>query len=169
MLCEKCNERPASIFVKQIMNGEIKEMHLCHECAQTMEMQLSFDNFFKEMLGNLFVDHPSGIPKGFKTVDSYKCGNCGLTYDSFKKTGRFGCNECYNKFRNQLSAVFKTVQGSSEHQGKIPHKSGAAIISARKIENLKQALSKAIEQEEYEEAARLRDEIKSLKEGDING
>ncbi len=163
MLCERCKKQQASIHMQQFLNGETKEVHLCQDCVKYAELTISFDNFLKGYLDNFFSQqhlksHESNKLNTEKTV----CESCGQTYEKFKNTGRLGCAVCYNTFRNELNSIFKNVQGSNIHQGKFPKKSGSKLLVRRQIEELKVNLKKAIENEEFEQAAKLRDEIKDL-------
>ncbi len=171
MLCEQCKEKPASVHVSQNINGEKKQMHLCADCAENMNFELSFNHFFAGFLDNFldssFASYQSNLGQNAFSTQA-KCPRCGMTYEVFKKTGKLGCSDCYETFRNELAAVFKNIQGDSTHNGKLPRKIGSALMLERRIDSLKQALQKAVQNEEYEEAARLRDEIRSIKGGFIN-
>jgi protein arginine kinase activator len=103
-------------------------------------------------------------------VITTKCPACGLSYVDFKKIGRLGCGECYNVFRKYLAPLLKRIHGSSQHIGKSPLrcpakiKSGASKVTKKKmcLEELKAQLQNAIAKEAFEEAARLRDQIKEM-------
>ncbi len=85
-----------------------------------------------------------------------------MTYTEFKKTGLMGCSECYVSFKNSLVPIIKRVQGNIEHVGKIPKKSGKEIMEKRQLLRLREELNRAINSEEYERAAELRDEIREV-------
>ena len=137
-------------------------MHLCSACAAEHSSGISFDNFFLGVVNSFFKDIGK-LQEAPASHDIYKCDSCGLTYDDFRKYGRLGCASCYLAFRSQLSAIFANVQGSSEHRGKLPQRTGSDLLHEKRIQSLKSELSKAIEKEEFEAAARIRDEIKALK------
>ncbi|MCL2873722.1 MAG: UvrB/UvrC motif-containing protein [Defluviitaleaceae bacterium] len=165
MLCQKCQKRHATIHLKQIWGNENIEMHLCNTCATEHSSELSgvsFDNFFLGVVNSFFKDIGK-LQEAPIAADTYKCDSCGLTYDDFRKYGRLGCSSCYLAFRSQLSAIFDNVQGASEHRGKLPQRAGSDILHEKRLKALKSELTKAIEREEYEAAARIRDEIKALK------
>lgn len=153
MICERCHQKQASVHLQQIINGEKTERNFCKECAAQIEMPISLDQFFQGFLGS-FASSPRAA--------EVTCPECGFSYKRFKDSGRLGCNVCYPAFRKELTSLLKHLHGSSEHQGKFPKKAGAELMSKRRIETLRQQLSKAVESEEYEEAAHLRDEIKHL-------
>ncbi|MDR1531929.1 MAG: UvrB/UvrC motif-containing protein [Clostridiales bacterium] len=167
MLCEKCQQQQATVHMQQLMNGEKTEMHLCASCAEEMEMPiLSFDNFFQSFLESMFTGHKPQMAES--PPAQAQCASCGLTYSDFRNTVRIGCADCYNAFRSELGKVIKNMQGSNQHQGKFPKRFGARLAAKRQLERLRSQLTQAIEKEEYEEAARLRDQIRGLKEGDSN-
>lgn len=169
MLCESCKKNTAVIHFQQIIEGKKTEYHLCNECALKMNVPFSFDNMVQSFLGgfmNNFAYTPVKENKDLKNNEEFICPECKYTFNEFKETGKLGCAECYNKFKNQLDSVFKNIHGSNVHSGKFPKKSGAKLLIEHKIENLKAELRKAVEREEYEEAAKLRDEIKRIEKGE---
>lgn len=91
-----------------------------------------------------------------------------MTYSQFSKIGRFGCSSCYKYFGDRLDPLFKRVHGNTVHVGKVPKRSGGRIQLKRKIDDLKLELQQRIQQEEFEEAAQLRDQIRTL-EKEISG
>jgi protein arginine kinase activator len=99
---------------------------------------------------------------GNEALEEISCPNCGLTYEEFRKTSNLGCSHCYRAFRRNLNFVIKNVQGSTAHKGKYPKINGKLLFSKKKILELKKLLAKSVEEEEYEQAARLRDEIRGL-------
>jgi protein arginine kinase activator len=97
-----------------------------------------------------------------KKPNPSECLVCGQTYDAFKRSGRLGCANCYDAFRTDLEQVFRSIQGSTRHEGKFPQKVEGALKTQRSLSRLKLLLAKAIEEEKFEEAAKLRDAIKEL-------
>lgn len=123
-------------------------------------------DLFSELFGmfddldNLFAS--TAIQKESKT-----CPVCGLSWSEFNRTGKFGCSECYNTFRNGAERVLRQVHSSSEHSGKIPSKSGVELKAKRRLAELKQNLKEAVAREDYETAAKLHAEIKEIEGGGI--
>ncbi len=103
---------------------------------------------------------------GFDVYPVYRtearCPKCGTTYSQFRQTGKLGCAECYKTFASPLDATLRQIHGNSEHKGKIPVKAGAGLSKARKAEELKQRIAKAVAAEDYETAAALHKELKNL-------
>jgi protein arginine kinase activator len=93
---------------------------------------------------------------------SVKCPKCGLTYSDFKKIGRLGCGDCYITFKKYLGPLLKRIHGSSQHVGKSPLKVTKVLKKKIDLQELRNRLQKLIEQEAFEEAAKLRDQIKEL-------
>jgi protein arginine kinase activator len=160
MLCEKCHKNPATVFMTQIVNGQKTELRLCPECSFKSEIPISFENIFQGFLNSLqSMAQASNRPE---TLPSIPCSVCSMTYEQFKSCGKLGCAHCYQVFANEMSALLKNVQGSIRHEGKFPRRSGVELRQKREVEQLRAHLAKAIEEENYEEAARLRDYIKEL-------
>lgn len=106
---------------------------------------------------------------GFDVTPSFReiktCPKCGRSFQDFRRTGKLGCGECYETFYSSLASTVKQMQGVFEHTGKIPSHSADELKRKRRYETLKKELSKAVAEENYEEAAKLHKELKAL--GDI--
>ncbi len=166
MLCQNCSQKDASVHITKVINGIKSEMHLCEDCAKQKNeistgsyfgfgMPLSFQNILDG-----FVEAMDGAPKYIKRQEV--CPNCGMTFERFRETGRLGCAKCYETFRDKMLPLIRRIHGNIEHNGKIPRKAGGASEVKRNIERLREELKLAVDHEEYERAARLRDEIKRL-------
>lgn len=162
MNCDECGKNPASTHVTKIVNGKKTELHLCESCAKNNK-ELGFDSPFS--IHQLLAGLLDNISEGSKKVDyknELRCNTCGITYSKFKQSGRFGCSNCYESFRQQLSPLLKRIHGHENHVGKIPKKTGGLIKTRREIIKLKNELNLAVEKEEFERAVELRDQIKDL-------
>lgn len=165
MLCPECGKRPATLHYTKIVNGEKTEYHLCEVCAQEKgDVMPGFEHgfTFHQLLSGLLNFNTS--PQESYKPQALRCNTCGLTYNQFSKIGRFGCGDCYNTFRDRLDPLLRRVHGHSTHRGKIPERAQGELKLRRELERLKTELSAKIEAEEFEEAARLRDQIRSLQE-----
>ncbi|MDR3092095.1 MAG: UvrB/UvrC motif-containing protein [Clostridiales bacterium] len=164
MLCEKCNLQPASVHLTQLVNGEKTDIYLCNDCASENNISLTFNNLLHGFLNSLYGAPPSGDSASPRreALAGLACGECGLRFESFKKTGKLGCAKCYSHFRSELAQVIKNIQGGNIHEGKFPSRCAKSALAVREAEKLKLRLKRAVEREEFEEAARLRDEIKKL-------
>ena len=177
MLCQNCNENEANIKYTQIINGEKREMILCENCAKKLgidsisfDMPINFSNFFGGF-GNLIGDYETEFMPKLISNQSSKCKTCGLTYDEFVQTGKFGCKDCYETFQNRLDPILKTLHGETKYIGRksnVQNKKVKTKIENQqsekedKINELKARLKVLIKEEKYEEAAKVRDQIKEL-------
>ncbi|OZB90221.1 UvrB/UvrC motif-containing protein [Paenibacillus sp. XY044] len=167
MLCQECGKRPATLHFTKIVNGEKTEFHFCESCAREKgEMIPGTSGGFSihSLLSGLMdIDMTSkGAASSAKAAQSLRCEECGMTYSQFSKIGRFGCSSCYKYFGDRLDPLFKRVHGSTAHVGKLPKRGGSKIQAKRKIDGLKLELQQRIHEEEFEEAAKLRDQIRKL-------
>jgi protein arginine kinase activator len=164
MLCGICGKNTATVHLTEIINNQMTELHLCEECAQkkSIEMQQQFG--LADLLAGLAE---FGKPSQTKVIGRLKCPNCHMTYSEFSKIGRLGCSKCYISFRKYLTSLLKKIHGSNQHLGKSPLKAAKAVKKRADIQQLRRLLQHAIETEEFEEAAKIRDRIKELekKEG----
>lgn len=114
---------------------------------------------------DLFSDFFNGFDMLFEPTtvkEEKRCPVCGHTYSDFRRTGKFGCGECYATFRSAAADTLRQVQPSTKHTGKIPSKSGENLKLKRKYESLKQELSAAVKNEDYETAAKLHKQIREI-------
>ena len=172
MLCENCKKNTATVHMKGLLNGAQTELHLCQECSfnmVNMEMPISLENIFKGILESVQSMGPMTIgqmgqasrPASRKKAPG-PCTVCALSYEQFKTTGKLGCEACYQAFPKEIVALFKNVQGSSHHEGKFPKRFGTQMRQQREVDKLRSSLKTAIDDENYEEAARIRDQIRDL-------
>ena len=172
MLCENCKKNTATVHMKGLLNGAKTELNLCQECSfnmVNMEMPTSLENIFKGILESVQSMGPvtigqmglAGRPTARKKAPG-PCTVCELSYEQFKTTGKLGCEACYHAFPNEIVALFKNVQGSSHHEGKLPKRFGTQLRQQREVDKLRSTLKKAIDDENFEEAARIRDQIRNL-------
>ena len=158
MLCDVCAKNPATVHLTEIVDEQMNELHLCEECAHQKSAQMEQQFGLSALLGGM-----AEFGKPAKEAEvAITCSNCGLTYVDFKKIGRLGCGECYASFKKYLGPLLKRIHGSSQHMGKTPLKAGRDSKKKIDIQDLRAKLQRAIETEEFEEAARIRDQIKAL-------
>lgn len=171
MLCDNCKKNEANVKYTQIINGVKKEMNLCEECSQKLgisnnwSMPIDFSSFLGDFIGD-YTQAFSPLIQGAKVL---KCNKCNRTYDDFISTGKFGCDNCYEVFSNNIDSLLKRVQGSNRYTGKRINFTNKNIDSNNKEENkkdkikrLKIKINELVKLEKYEEAAKVRDEIKKL-------
>lgn len=162
MRCQNCNEREAVVHITKILNGEKQEFNLCEVCAQKLKAfseddhLFDFHKFFSGLLDSDYTfssNHP-------QRVNDLTCPLCKMKYSTFRKTGKVGCNQCYEVFGDNLSPLIRRIHGSDKHTGKIPNNAAREIKIKRDIDELNKKLKQAIDNEEYELAAKIRDELK---------
>jgi len=163
MLCQQCQKKVANVHFTQIINGKKIEMYLCKQCANEkgqfgFSPQLNLGDF---LWGIPAFSANTGFPQ-VKQPEQVRCNVCGMSFEDFRKTGKLGCANCYKVFRDNLSPILRRIHGSIEHTGKIPGKVSKCLKTTNELESLKTELAAAIEKEEYEKAAVLRDKIKEL-------
>ncbi len=157
MLCSICKEKEATVHLTNIAGDKMQKVDLCEGCAKSKGMNdpTAFslaDQMFG--LGAALEIEPAG---GGPLV---KCSACGFTQADFKKAGRLGCPECYKTFAEPLEGLLKTMHKGTRHVGKVPETQRQTRDFTDRIKLLQRKLSKAIEREDFEEAALVRDEIK---------
>ena len=165
MLCEKCQKREATSHYQQTINGQTTVYHVCSECAAQMGLNQLFQGFsfnigdvFGGLLGHL---SPAAIPAKEQKI----CPECHSDLQTIIKTGKIGCAKCYTTFRNELLPTIEQLHGKVNHQGKLPKSAGEEARKRAAVTNLKKKLEEAIRVQDFESAARLRDEIKALEGG----
>lgn len=163
MICQECHKREATLHIKKMVNGVKEDRLLCEVCASKKSSFPSekFFNLNQLLSGMMEMEGESSqasLPKDGKV----QCSNCGMTYDLFKELGRFGCARCYTTFQEKIQPLFRKIHGNTEHTGKFPKGRGKEIGIQGKIKALKSQMQRAIDKEAFEEAAKIRDEIKAL-------
>ncbi len=159
MLCEICGKKRATVHVTEIVNGKTTEVHLCENCAKKKGMVDAQSFGIADLLTGL-IDLGIEVGEREKTLKS--CPGCGMTFKDFKKTGRFGCAQCYETFRKPLLPLLEKIHGSVHHFGKSPKKISGRLKEQSEIQQIQHRLNVVIEKEEFEEAVKLRDKIKEL-------
>jgi len=156
MLCDNCGKEQAKVHYKEIKDDKVTELHLCEKCAMEKGIQLPHKKQ-PFMISNILADMAEEVGS-----DIAKCSGCGLTYNEFRECGRLGCPTCYETFKEQLKPLLRRIHGSNVHVGKSPRHSEEIFKKRREIEQLKADLMRAIEKEDFEKAAEIRDRIREL-------
>ena len=162
VVCQMCGKNPATRHFTEIHDNKMTELHVCESCAE----ERALDTHAKKGkldIADLFTE----IVDGMTTNDEERVGNvtcprCGLRYSAFKETGRLGCAECYTAFQFQLRPLLRRIHGDTRHRGKAPTRDGEGARRSRQIHRLHDELQRAVEREEFEHAASIRDEIRRL-------
>lgn len=166
MICEKCKKKEATVKLIKIVNGKRESHMFCEECANKSDDMFSekerkeIDDFdFNKILDGL-IDYLGKSKEEKELKIEGVCKKCGTTYEEIKEFGVVGCCDCYEYFELGLIPMMHEHHGSSYHNGK---KNLSYILAdSKNLEYLKQELEEAIEFEDYEKAAIIRDEIKKI-------
>jgi protein arginine kinase activator len=167
MWCDECHEQSANVFIKKVVNGRMTEIKLCEECARHHHIAAPLlegapmQEFIETLLASAHQTPLLLFPHESDDEDAV-CPRCGTTYDVLLETGRVGCAACYETFRLTLEDVIQHVHDSDGHAGKVPSV-GQKTSDGDELQRLRQALTQAVADEHYEEAAQLRDQIRGLK------
>jgi protein arginine kinase activator len=159
VLCDSCGKNQATVHLTEIVNNKMTEMHLCESCAQDKGTAVKPHFSLADLLAGLT---DVGGTFSTDTEKEVTCSVCGLSYRDFKKIGRLGCSECYQAFRDQLAPLLKRIHGASKHVGRAPKGSAKTDQTRNRMYDLQRKLDHAIELEEFETAANLRDQIRKL-------
>ena len=152
MLCEKCGKNNATVMYTQIINGKKSSLNICSSCAAQESI---FENF-----GSLLSFSPS------EDFSPRVCSVCSTSLAEFTRTGRAGCGECYKTFRKNADSILKKIHGTSTHHKSEKIKEEIVEKPKSELEKMREDLSAAIEKENFEEAARLRDLIREMEKRD---
>lgn len=185
MLCENCGKREANVRYTEVINGNKKELHLCEQCSEKLgigHMDFKMPINFSSFLGDFFNDFETNtfLPE-FNPIKELQCDGCGMTFSDFMNTGKFGCSNCYDSFESKIDPILKSIHGANRHIGRLGEVSSVTELENKvankktqkneteqknkkqsELEKLQEELQKAIKEERYEDAAKLRDTIKKL-------
>ena len=151
MKCQCCEEHDATVHLKQAVNGEVQEMHLCSDCASKTGLDVHSASGITDFLFGMEVQ-PSP-----RSAVGNACPGCGMKRAEFQKHTRVGCAACYDAFSEDLEPFLADTQKGDRHVGKVPSNVEAEVCR----DALRRRLEQAVKDENYEEAARLRDQIQA--------
>ena len=160
MVCDNCHERDAVVNLTTIENNAVRQLHLCEQCAAERGVETSVATP-KHPLGEfLQAVQQQTVPA---SADAGKCSFCGMTMKDFRDTGRLGCARCYTTFESSMRELLRRVHGGPRHIGR-PYRApnDEVLEKAGTLGELREKLRRAIEQEQFEAAAELRDRIRVL-------
>jgi protein arginine kinase activator len=167
MMCNRCN-KPATVHIKEISNGSVVALDLCDQCAAAAGYAPQDHLPLNEILNEFVAAHSQ-----LAGATALRCADCGMTWQEFKDTGLLGCEKDYDIFvRNLAPVIEKAQRGAKHHTGKSRQRRGrqpgvepaleAVQLRRTEIKRLQKELAKAVEEESYEQAAKIRDQIKTL-------
>lgn len=159
MLCHRCKKKMATIHITDNNDG-VKNVSLCEDCAGEEGLTIKKHMAPGELLNALVMTQQAAQAEATHLV----CNECRMTYAEFRQTGLLGCPACYAAFDTQLSPLLERAHdGIVEHYGKVPRKAGGgAATTQTDLVRLRRELKAALDHEDYETAAKLRDSIREL-------
>ncbi len=167
MLCQECHKSEANIHIIKSVEGKQTEEFLCEYCARereeldfTFEPQFSLHKLFASMLNQGILESRDAM-----LAQKSQCPECGLSFAQFSQIGRLGCSDCYTAFEDSLKPLLGRLHASSTHTGKIPARTQRRVEYKRELEQLKEELQQKVQNEEFEDAAVLRDKIRAMEKG----
>lgn len=172
MKCDFCKKK-ATVFLTQLVEGQMKKVCLCEPCAKERGVTDPTGFSLADMLlGGLSESkgHGSTVAVAAAAAGSggsgggRRCASCGFTLEDLRRVRRFGCADCYTTFAEEVGLMVRSMHKGGSHIGKVPEGLMAVQVRHHRIEELKERLDKAIATESYEEAAGIRDEIRTLSE-----
>jgi len=163
MLCSVCKEKEATLYYTNIVEGKTKNVNLCSDCAKAKGINPNAS--LTESIGFSLADQLFGLGASQEIEEAgggvaLKCARCGYSQEDFKKSGRLGCPDCYKVFAEGLEGLLKTMHKGTRHVGKVPEALRQNRDLSDRLKTLQKRLTKAVEGEDFEQAAKLRDEIK---------
>lgn len=177
MLCEKCNKNPATVHYRYNDNGSITELHLCSDCARNegiiSQNGMSTKGFSSKY--GIGDDYFGALPFSSLFSQSYSkpkslslkvCPECGLSENELRNGGKLGCAQCYSTFSDIVDVMLRKMHMSNEYKGKAPEGLGEGMSLGSKLEKLRAEMQTAVDNQEYEQAAKIRDAIRRLESAD---
>jgi protein arginine kinase activator len=162
MLCQKCHKNLASVRYAEVVDGQVNDLHLCHDCLnqQQDEVKTGFD----------LSDPPPFIRPGRAAKASAPaameiCPSCETELQTVLKSGRVGCARCYDKVSAELESLLEGIHDGLAHHGKTPHIGDERAMARAELQTRRGLLKTALDMEDYEAAAGLRDAIRQLESG----
>jgi protein arginine kinase activator len=161
MLCDICKQNPATVHLTQLVDGKTKKVDLCETCSK----EKGIDDPASFALADLLLGLGAAQELAQSSAGSdLKCPTCGFTQADFKKTGRLGCADCYQTFARGLEGLLKSMHKGTKHAGKVPQQLQQHKDFVERLTQLEKQLEKAVADEDFEQAALLRDEIKQARQ-----
>ncbi len=159
MLCEICKTEEATVHLTQVIDGSIKKLHLCEQCAQSSGFDLQGPISITDiLLGMGGKREEQAVPSAERS-----CPRCHMRRSDFKKSGRFGCATCYEAFAEDLPPLLRAMHRNDRHIGKVPASEAVRMAVLHELGQLQLDLEQAVAGENYEQAARIRDEIQLVR------
>ncbi len=171
MLCQNCGKREATTHIKRVVNGETSESHLCAECASSMGYTDVFSGWgmsLGDLLGGFLGE---STQTSGQLSPALRCRKCGSSWQDIVRDGKVGCADCYRTFYDRLVPTLQRIHGRIQHTGKVSGNAQPSTSEPEKSEEelreeqiaaLRAQMDEAVAAQDFEQAAKLRDEIRAL-------
>jgi protein arginine kinase activator len=162
MLCEVCGKKEATHLAVSMKREKKTRAMVCADCARKQgweEVSEAVPVTEENVMASLIKQSEA---EGTKALPKLKCTHCDLSYEDFRQFGRLGCSKCYETFSDSLKDLLRRIHGRNDHVGKVPRSFREKFLTRREIKKLQGQIKKAVENEEFEKAAVMRDQIKRL-------
>src|SRR5205809_899962 len=160
MKCQKCTKQATLHITEIISEDQFEELHLCEECAHKYLYEP------QQKGAGTKAGEAGAVEEGDETsaLNQRECPLCGIKFVEFRNSGRLGCPHDYQEFRDELAPLLENIHGDTRHCGKTPRRQPHNKQTQTELIQLRKQLHQAVTKEAYEEAARIRDQIRSLEE-----
>ncbi|HET9426601.1 MAG TPA: UvrB/UvrC motif-containing protein [Gemmatimonadaceae bacterium] len=161
MICDDCRERDAVVQYTAVKDNNVVQLHLCEQCAAERGVETTVNTLPKHPLGEFLNQVQQQL--AVSPADGTRCSFCGTTMADFRATGRWGCARCYTQFENGVRELLRRVHGHARHIGRSYHAPRSETLERSAVlGELREKLRRAIDNEQFEQAAELRDRIKGM-------
>jgi protein arginine kinase activator len=156
--CQRCPKQ-ATLHITEVLGEDrFEEVHLCEGCAKKY---LYEPQQKKQTAG---AAEAEVVEAEEESSAGTRCPECGISFLEFRNQGRFGCSHDYDAFKSDLLPLMESVHGETRHSGKSPRRAPRTQTAQTELTQLRQRLQALVNEENYEEAARVRDRIKQLED-----
>jgi len=162
MLCDSCKTHQATVFLTQIVDGKMQKLNLCEACSKKNGVNDPTGFALADLLLGMGTNQILEVATADMTEG--QCPTCGFTQADFKKTGRLGCSHCYETFAEQLRPLLGGMHKGTRHVGKVPVRQFREVEMVNRLADLRTVLQKSVADEDYELAAKVRDEIRQIEQ-----
>ena len=160
MKCEICKAQEASVHLTQVLDGEVRKLHMCEDCARKGGINIENPVSISDLLLGLGKQEPE---EEAPPAPDRTCPTCHMRHADFRKTGRLGCPDCYEAFAAELVPLLRQMHRRDHHVGRAPRHMPAGISLTSEAVSVQHALDRAVADERFEEAARLRDRLAEIR------
>lgn len=164
MLCEKCQQNEVAVHLTDIAAGIKKKYQLCKKCAEDhgVSIQAQLKKHKQFTLTEFYGSPQSQSHQDKDQATDSACSQCGMSYSLFRKEGKFGCSHDYQTFRSDLDELMNKIHASSQHRGRAPGRFRQQVSRQVQLDHLREELTQAVSDEQFEEAAKIRDQMRLL-------